>query len=110
MPFALLTGDGVLANGVLKLAAKMSLNLDVKVKAENFSLVVSAIQNSDLAAVLPTAAVAGLSKERFAKVEMEGIEILTRELVLAYSPQAAELRPSIRRLGPRISTLLGGLQ
>lgn len=110
LPFALLTGDGVLANGVLKLAAKMGLNLDVKVKAENFSLVVSAIQNSDLAAVLPAAAVAGLSKERFAKVEMEGIEILTRELVLAYSPQAAELRQTIRRLGTRISTLLGGLQ
>lgn len=110
LPFALLTGDGVLANGVLKLAAKMGLNLDVKVKAENFSLVVTAIQNSDLAAVLPAAAVAGLSKERFAKVEMEGIETLTRELVVAYSPQAAELRQSIRRLAPRISTLLGGPQ
>jgi len=110
LPFALLTGDGVLANGVLKLAAKMGLNLDVKVKAENFSLVVTAIQNSDLAAVLPAAAVAGLSKERFAKVEMEGIETLTRELVLAYSPQAAELRQRIRRLAPRISTLLSGLQ
>jgi DNA-binding transcriptional LysR family regulator len=109
LPFALLTGDGLLAKSVLKLAAKMGLSLDVKVKAENFSLVVSAIENSDLAAILPATAVAGLSKERFAKVEMKGIETLTRDLVIAYSPQAAELRQSIRRLAPRIASLLDGL-
>ena len=33
-----------------------------------------------------------------------------RELVLAYSHQAAELRQSIRRLAPRIASLLGGVQ
>jgi DNA-binding transcriptional LysR family regulator len=110
LPFALLTGDGVLANGVLKLAAKNGLQLDVKVKAENFSLVVSAIQNADLATVLPAGAVAGLSKERFATVEMEGIETLTRDLVLVYSPQASELRQSIRRLAPRIASLLDSIR
>lgn len=110
LPFALLTGDGVLASGVLKLAARLGLSLDVKVKAENFSLVVSAIQNVDLAAVLPVGAVAGLSKERFTAVAMEGIETLTRELVLVYLPQAAELRQSIRRLAPRIASLLQSLR
>jgi DNA-binding transcriptional LysR family regulator len=110
LPFVLLTGDGVLANGVLKLAAKIGLKLNVKVKAENFSLVVSAIQNSDLAAVVPAGAVAGLSKERFATVEMEGIETLTRDLVLVYSPQASELRQSIRRLAPRIASLLDSIR
>jgi len=106
LPFVLLTGDGVLANGVLKLASKAGVNLDVKVKAENFSLVIAAIQNTDLAAVLPAPAVNGLSKERFAAVELAGIENLTRDLALAYAPQAAELRQTIRRLAPRVATLL----
>jgi len=106
IPFAMLAGDGVLAKGIRSLAGKAGITLDVQMEAENFSLLIAAIENADLAAILPAAASSGLSKERFAVVEMEGIETLTRELVLAYSPQAAELRENIRRLAPRISALL----
>lgn len=105
VPFALLTGDGVLAKGVLALATKVDVKLDIRVRAESFSLLVSAIENADLAAVIPIAAVAGLSKERFASIEMEELKLLTRELALVYSPQAAELRGNIRRIAPRISSL-----
>lgn len=107
VPFALLTGDGVLAKSVLTLAAKVNVNLDIRVRAESFSLLVSAIENADLAAVIPILAVAGLSKERFANIEMEELASLTRELALVYSPQAAELRGNIRRIAPRISSLFG---
>jgi len=107
IPFALLTGDGVLAKGVLALAAKVNVKLDVRVRAESFSLLVSAIENADLAAVIPIPAVAGLSKERFASIEIEELKSLTRELALVYSPEAAELRGSIRRVAPRISSLFG---
>ena len=105
VPFALLAGDGVLAKGILALAARMSVKLDVRLTAENFSLLVSAIENANVAAVIPVPAVAGLSKERFAVIETEELTSLTRELVLAYSPQAAELRENIRKLAPRISAL-----
>jgi DNA-binding transcriptional LysR family regulator len=107
IPFALLAGDGVLAKGVLALAAKMKVKLDVRVRAESFSLLVSAIENSELAAVIPIPAVAGLSKERFAIIETEELKSLTRELALVYSPQAAALRESTRRIAPRISSLFG---
>ncbi len=105
LPFALLTGDGVLAKGVLTLAARVNVKLDIRVRAESFSLLVSAIENADLAAVIPSPAVAGLSKERFASIEMEELKSLTRELALVYAPQAAELRTNIRRIAPRISSL-----
>lgn len=105
VPFALLTGDGVLAKGVLTLAAKVNVNLDIRVRAESFSILVSAIENADLAAVIPIPAVAELSKERFASIEIEELKSLTRELALVYSPQAAELRGNIRRIAPRISSL-----
>jgi DNA-binding transcriptional LysR family regulator len=106
LPFALLTGDGVLAKGVQALAVKVNVKLDIRVRAENFSLLISAIENSDLATVVPAAAITGLSKEHFAVVEMEELKSLTRDLVLVYSPQAAELRESIRRVAPRICALL----
>jgi DNA-binding transcriptional LysR family regulator len=110
IPFALLTGDGVLAKRIVTWAANERVNLDIQVKAENFSLLLSSIENADLAAVLPLPAVAGLSKERFATIQIDGIESLTRELVLVYSPHAAELREAIRRLAPRLSSLLVGGQ
>jgi DNA-binding transcriptional LysR family regulator len=107
IPFALLTGDGVLAKGVIALAARMNVRLDIRVRAESFSLLVSTIENADLAAVIPKPAVADLSKERFANIETEELNSLTRELALVYSPQAAELRENVRRIAPRISSLFG---
>jgi DNA-binding transcriptional LysR family regulator len=77
VPFALLTGDAVLAKGVLALAEKVNVKLDIRVRSESFSLLVSAIENADLAAVVPFPAVAGLSKERFSSIEMEELKLLT---------------------------------
>lgn len=107
LPFALLAGDGVLAKGVLALASKMNVELNIRVRAESFSLLLSAIENADLAAVIPKPAVAGLSKERFAIIETAEMQSLTRELALVYSPQAAQLRENVRRLAPRVSSLFG---
>jgi DNA-binding transcriptional LysR family regulator len=108
LPFGLLTGDGVLAQGVLKMAAQLGVDLDVKIKADRFSLLLVAIENADLAAVLPAPAIPLLSMERFAVVELDGVEILARDLVLVHSPHAAELRPAMRRMAPRIAALLSG--
>jgi DNA-binding transcriptional LysR family regulator len=105
IPFALLTSDGVLAKGIHALAARMNVKLDIRVRAESFSLLIAAIENADLAAVVPVPAVAGLSKERFTSIETEDLKSLTRELSLVYSRQAAELRENVRRIAPRISSL-----
>jgi hypothetical protein len=61
----------------------------------------------NLAAVIPKPAIAELSKERFASIEMEELQSLTLELSLVYSPLTAQLRENVRRLAPRISTLFG---
>lgn len=108
LPFALLSGDGVLAKGVLALATKVNVRFDIRVRAESFSLLISAIENADLAAVIPAPAIANLSKERFASIELEELKPLTRELALVYSPQAAQLRENIRRVAPRISSAFEG--
>ena len=83
----------------------MNVKLDIRVRAESFSLLVSAIENADLAAVIPKPAIAELSKERFASIETEELHSLTRELSLVYSPQAAQLRENVRRIAPRITSI-----
>jgi len=106
IPFAMLSGDGILTKNILNLAKKTGVNLDVQIEAENISLLIAAIKNADFAAIIPAPALADLSKEQFTVVEIDDMKMLTRELVLAYSPEAAQLRESIRGLAPRISALI----
>lgn len=108
LPFAMLSGDGVLAKMVVELATKLEIQLDIRMRAENFSLIMSAIESANLATVLPEPAVKDLSKERFAVVQVEGIASLSRNLVLAYATEAANLRQEIRRFAPRLSALFSG--
>ena len=106
IPFAMPSGDGVLTRSIRSLMDSAKITIDIQMEAENASLLIAAIENADFAAVVPAAAWADLSNERFAVVSIDGIESLTRSLVLAYSPEAAAVRESIRRLAPRISTLI----
>jgi DNA-binding transcriptional LysR family regulator len=106
IPFVMPSGDGVLAKGIRSLMDSAKITLDVQIEAENASLLITAIENADLATILPAAAWAGLSNERFASIPIEGIDSLTRNLVLAYSPEAAAVRESIRRLAPRLASLI----
>ena len=86
------------------MATKVNVQFDIRVRAESFSLLISAIENADLAAVIPSPAIADLSKERFAIIELDELKPLTRELALVYSPQTTQLRETIRRVAPRISS------
>jgi DNA-binding transcriptional LysR family regulator len=106
LPFAMLSGDGVLARGVVALASKLEIELDIRVRAENFSLLISAVENATLATVIPEPAVKLLSKERFAVIEIDESAALTRHLVVAFSADAANLRQGIRRVAPRLTSLL----
>jgi len=105
IPFAQLTGDGAFVKTVLHFAAQIKVKFDVRLKAESFTLLVSAIEYADFAAVLPEQAAAELSQERFAIIETDEIKSIKRDLVLVLSPKAAELRQNVRRLAPRISSL-----
>jgi DNA-binding transcriptional LysR family regulator len=106
LPFAMLSGDGVLAKAVTALAKSMNIQLDIRVRAENFSLILSAIENATLATVIPIPAVKGLSKETFAVIEAEGIPAITRSLAVVFLPDASNLRQSVRRVAPRLAGLL----
>jgi len=106
IPMALLRSEGMLARGVIELARKMEYPITIRARADSFSLLIELMENGELASVLPVQAAERLSKERFARVELPGIESLRRELRLVYQNQTYELRESVRRLINRIPKLM----
>jgi DNA-binding transcriptional LysR family regulator len=106
IPLALLRSEGMLARGVIELARKKEYPITVRAKADSFSLLIELMENTDLASVLPVPAADRLSKERFARVELPGIESLRRELRLIYQKRTYELREAVRRMVSRIPKLI----
>ena len=108
LPMVLLTGDGKLMTGVKAVADQNQLNISIKLLADNFSLIAETIQNCRYATVLPAPAAANLSKERFAIINLRGMEALRRELSLVYNSRIVGIRASIKRVAERIVRTLRG--
>jgi DNA-binding transcriptional LysR family regulator len=106
IPFAVLAGEGALARQVTALANDNGYSISVRLKLENFTLLIEAMENGDFASVLPITAASRLSQERFAIVEIPGIEKLRRKLVVAIEPRSAALRENVRRAAQRVAKLL----
>ena len=102
LPIALLTGDGKLAKAVMEVAAQNQIKISIKVFADNFGLIVEALQTGGLGAVIPAPAAKDLSNERFSILEMPGMERLRRNLSLVYDTRIIEIRDSIKRVANRI--------
>jgi DNA-binding transcriptional LysR family regulator len=106
IPFAVLGSEGALARQVAALAKENGYAISVRLKLENFTLLIEAMENGDFASVLPITAASRLSQERFAIVELPGIAKLRRKLVVALEPKSAALRENVRRVAQRVSKLL----
>ena len=104
--FAVLAGEGALARQVTALAKDNGYSISVRLKLENFTLLIEAMENGDFASVLPITAASRLSQERFAIVELPGIEKLRRKLVVVIEPKSAALRENVRRAAQRVAKLL----
>ncbi len=79
-----------------------------KVLADSFGLIIEAVQNGNLSAVLPRAAANTLSEERFAILDLAGMADLRRNLSLVYDQRVVAIRDSIKRVAGRIARLLTG--
>ena len=106
LPFAELAGDGHFARTVEATATKLGLNLRPVLKAQTFSLLVSAVESGTAAAFLPEVAAKSLSEQNFALVSAEGMGALHRRLSLAWTPQVLESRPAVRRAITRLRRVL----
>jgi DNA-binding transcriptional LysR family regulator len=104
--FAELAGDGHFARTVEATATKLGLNLHPVLKAQTFSLLVSAVESGTAAAFLPEVAAKSLPEQNFAVVSAEGMSALYRQLSLAWTAQVLESRPAVRRAITRLRRVL----
>lgn len=107
LAFAELVGGGQLASLGAMIAKEAGLVLNRVFQAETASLLLTAVEHEDAAAFLPLPAVTGLPQDRFALVALEGIERLTRELVIIWSREAFDQRGALRH---GLRTLMRSLQ
>jgi DNA-binding transcriptional LysR family regulator len=106
LPFAELAGDGHFARTVETTAATLGLNLRPVLKAQTFSLLVSAVESRTAAAFLPEIAAKSLPEQSFAMVSAEGMGALHRRLSIAWTAQVLESRPAVRRAITRLRRVL----
>lgn len=106
LPFATLNGEGAFTRGIQQIAKDAGVTLNIGFRAENFPLLVAALETVDLAAVIPLEAASMLSDERYAKLPLPQLKTLKRDLCIAYHPKAAEIRPTLRRVVSRLCKAL----
>lgn len=107
LPFAELASDGLFTKIAKATSAALGLNLHPVVRAETFSLLMSAVDSGTAAAFLPEVAAKGLPEERIACVRAKGMEAMNRSLSLVWNGKVAESRASVRRALTRLRRVLG---
>lgn len=107
LPFAELASDGLFTKTAKRTATALGLSLHPVLRAQTFSLLMSAVENGTAAAFLPEVAAKGLAEERFALVRAKGMEAMDRSLSLVWNGKVAESRPSVRRALTRLRRALG---
>ena len=97
LAYAELAGEGQLATTARDISKDAGIHLNRVLQAETLSLLMAAVEHGDVAAFLPTTSTFALPNERFAILRMEKIGELSRELVLAWLPEASDQKPALKR-------------
>lgn len=103
LPYILLTGDGQFVQGVDRLFKANRIPIKAVAQVESFSLAVEAAKSIGAATFVPVQAENEFPPELFAKVILEGMSSINRELAIAYSRKTAELNTRAARFALRLS-------
>ncbi len=97
LAYAELAGEGQLATMAREIAQAAGIRLNRVIQAETLSLLLAAVEHQDAAAFLPTPSTFALPTDRFAVLRMDNIDRLSREMVLAWLPEAADQKPALKQ-------------
>jgi DNA-binding transcriptional LysR family regulator len=97
LAYAELAGEGQLASLARDISRASGIQLNRVVQAETLSLLLATVEREDAAAFLPRIAATALRSERFAQLPIENIQLLSRETVMAWQPEAADQKPELKR-------------
>ena len=94
LPLAILSGSERIRQALEEEAQKQRLGLDMRLRLTSYPQLALALQTMKVAVIMPTMA-AALPVESFRLVRLPFLDALSRQVLLAWNPKLAELRPAI---------------
>ncbi len=97
LPLAIISGKGEFRSQLEQLASEADAELDIRLECSSYAQVATAILGGEYVGFLPDYADTMLSSQRVTSFGVDGFGGLKRELVFAWSPKQASLRPLIEK-------------
>jgi DNA-binding transcriptional LysR family regulator len=106
LPLAVLEGHSSLNVAVEELAHSVGTVLNIQLRCSSLSQVAAAVEKLGLAAVLPLVAKSALAPTIIETRTLLPLENFRRDLVLAWNPRQAAIRPTIQRASKELASAL----
>jgi DNA-binding transcriptional LysR family regulator len=104
LPMATLEGEGVFRSELERLTRRKKSGLNIQIELSSFPLVAKAVQTGVCAAVLPSLARNEFDAGDVVELRPSWLRPLNREMVLAWNPRLARIRPSLSKALPVFKT------
>ena len=98
LPIAAQTTDGQFAERVRALSHSLGVEWRPALACQSFPQTLAAVRSGKFAAILPALATADLPAKGFVEIGGASLRGLSRELVLAWNPRLARVRPAAAKL------------
>lgn len=98
LPIAAQTTDGQFAQRVRALSHSLGVEWQPALACQSFPQTLAAVRSGKFAAILPSLALADLPAKGFVEIGGPALRGLDRELVLAWNPRLARVRPAAGKL------------
>lgn len=106
LPLAAQKADGQFTQRLREIARDLGSEFRPALACESFPQALAAVRAGQFAAIVPTLAVAELPAAGFHRLEAPELTKLQRELVLAWNPRAARVRPAAAKLAEKLASAL----
>jgi DNA-binding transcriptional LysR family regulator len=95
LPLAMLDGSAGVRQALEQEAQQAGFKLDVRLRFSSYPQLAQAVQNLNVAAVMPTLAAASFKQSEVQVVALPFLSRLSRQVSLVWNRKAAEVRPAI---------------
>jgi LysR family transcriptional regulator, nitrogen assimilation regulatory protein len=106
LPLVIQGGNTVFQKRLGEIAAKNDWKLNVNLLCESFPQAAQAMSTGQLAAILPDLAKFNLVSKTVKTVPLKSLELLRREIVLAWHPHRLETRPHLAGVTHKLAEVL----
>jgi len=106
LPIAVQTTDGQFSRRLREIFASLGITFRPTLACQSFPQAASAVRSGLFAAILPKLALTDLPAKTYVLADGAALDRLQREIVLAWNPRIARVRPGATRLLEQIQKLL----